>query len=326
MRPTYLILLIPFAFSLGCKGTTKIGAGCHTDGDCNVKGQKCVANVCTHTCDGQFGATGCPIGFNCTVVDPKVGLTCNKVPFSVSDGGVPLLFGQSCATDSTVCDNTGDPNPMPSCRKGEDPNKPGSPIADADPHAYCTGSCSTDADCPFTMSCQTDYDGMMKCLERDQCSDCTYDDNCPDNFACVQAPKDMKKYCMPRCNAQSDCPGAAQSIAYLSCDQVADSTGTVGGVCMHKYGSCVGTGEICDPCRVKADCAKSGSSCITNIQTGESMCSKRCSADATCAGPNGATCDDTDLPSQQNPQGMSLGICTGDKMHMYPGDFTCWGI
>ncbi|HEY7956033.1 MAG: hypothetical protein ACHQ17_03725 [Polyangia bacterium] len=319
MRHAYLTLLLPLALLFGCKGTTKIGASCHADGDCNVAGQKCVASICTHACAGQFGDQGCPIGFNCTAATPGAGLTCNKVPFSVDDGGVPLLFDKSCSTDSTVCDSTGDPNPTPSCRKAEDPTMPGKPIPGADAHAYCTGVCATDGDCPFNMYCGADYDGAMKCLERQQCADCQYDDNCPANFACATTPKDMKKYCLPRCNAQYDCPGAAQSINYLTCDLNV-------GVCIPKYGSCVGGGEICDPCRVKADCAKTSTSCITNDLTGESMCSKRCSDDTTCAGPNGATCDDTDIPSASNPSGMSIGICTGDKMHMFPGVFSCWGI
>ena len=53
---------------------TAIGTPCLADKDCNVKGQRCVAQpsgtkICTHACAGQTGAQGCPIGYDCSAAD-----------------------------------------------------------------------------------------------------------------------------------------------------------------------------------------------------------------------------------------------------------------
>src|SRR5262249_51056613 len=158
------------------------------------------------------------------------------------------------------------------------------------PSAYCTGSCMTDNDCPFTMYCGDDWDGSKKCLKRTQCSPCTYNENCgnTNKYACVPTKDGSSKYCTPKCNNQLDCPGVAQGIVYLSCDVTTDADGNTGHFCLHKYGACVGTGEVCDPCRTKADCAKSGTVCAKNDLTGEQMCTRQCTTDDQCASPNGS--------------------------------------
>src|SRR5260370_42657910 len=97
MRLTYLIIV---GCALGCSNaaTTKIGAACKGDGDCNVKGQSCVPGlvggmptgpkICTHACAGEFGDTGCPNGFDCTQ-SSAAGLTCNKAADSFHTLGAP---------------------------------------------------------------------------------------------------------------------------------------------------------------------------------------------------------------------------------------------
>jgi hypothetical protein len=325
MRLTYLILLGSLA--LGCTvSPTKIGHACTKDGDCNVTGQKCVASICTHPCTGI--ANQCPIGYDCNVADGQTVLTCNKARYAVdATTGAPTLYGVSCSTDASVCGNSGDPAAVnPACRKAEDPTKKGMPVS-ADPDAYCTGGCTTDLDCPYFMQCAVDYDMVMKCLIRGQCSPCTYGDQCNKgdltsmDHGCVLTKDGKSSYCTKTCATQSDCPGSAQGINYTQCTATNDAQGNGGSWCLHKYGACVGVGNICDPCRTKADCALTNTSCIPNDQTGESFCSKRCTADTDCnAGPNTATCDNTSTS-------MSLGICTGDNsMHLNAGLFTCWPL
>lgn len=168
------------------------------------------------------------------------------------------------------------------------------------------------------MVCVTDYDGVKKCLKRSRCTECVYNDQCPSSApACVPTRDGTSKYCTSTCKSQNDCPGSAQAIAFMQCVPGQDADGNVGSFCFHKYGACVGTGEICDPCRVKEDCAKSSSSCIENDQTGERMCSKRCTSEASCASTNVTGCDNVDMSS-------SLNICTGDAAHNNPGVLTCW--
>jgi hypothetical protein len=307
-----------------------------------VPGQLCVAGICTHPCTGQFNQ--CPIGFNCTITDPASGLTCNKVSFAVDPTtGTPLLFGKSCATDATACDPSVDPAVgNPTCRKAEDPFATGNKPLANDPNAYCTGSCNSDSDCPFFMYCDVDYDGVQKCLERGQCSPCQYNDNCnadgTNKYACIPAtsPNNMgaPNYCTPICNTSTDCPGAEQAGSaltanYLVCMGGVDSTGNSGNFCTHRYGACVGKGNVCDPCLKTSDCAASSTKCIENPFTLERMCTKQCTADSQCTSPESLppamSCDDTNLPSTTNPTGNSTGLCTGDSTaHQNPGVFSCW--
>src|SRR5579862_2284531 len=116
MRLSYLTIMLA---ALGCSGSAPvlIGGACKTDGDCNAvftlpdgtkAKESCVAGlvngmptgpkICTHACSGEFGDKGCPIGYDCTVSDPNLGLTCNKAPYTVDPStGVPALFGKACA-------------------------------------------------------------------------------------------------------------------------------------------------------------------------------------------------------------------------------------
>ncbi len=336
---SYLIMASAF-LAIGCSGaTTKIGTTCHSDGDCNVAGQKCVAGliagqptgpkICTHPCTGEFGDNGCPIGYDCTVSDQAIGTTCNVVPYAVDPTtGAPVLFGKSCVT-ATDCMGTGDNNAMPMCRYAEDPGMLGSPIK-TDSNAYCTGSCAADSDCPLLFQCIADYDKVMKCVKRSLCDACTINDDCPQDFPfCVPTSDGSNAhYCTKECGTPGDCPGAAQSVNYMRCIPGTDVSNRPGDYCFHAYGACVGHGQVCDPCRSQTDCKQSGSPaglvCITNMTSLERMCSKGCNSDADCTGPNTSSCDNTDLPSSLNPSGMSLGICTGDSTaHQNPGLFTC---
>src|SRR5262249_49730766 len=148
--------------------------------------------------------------------------------------------------------------------------------ADNDASAYCTAGCSTDNDCPFFMYCTADYDGVSKCLLRGPCAPCSYNDNCnadgSNKNGCIQATKGSGSYCSPTCNYNEDCPGGVQagyygSANYLSCEVTNDATGGQGRYCVHRYGACVGAGQICDPCRSDGDCAASSSKCIENTLT-----------------------------------------------------------
>jgi hypothetical protein len=328
MRNTYLILL-SLALSACDADPTKIGTACTADKDCNVEGQVCAGGICTKACMGQFGDQGCPIGFNCTQAAGRTDLTCNKTPFSVdATTGQPTLLGKSCAADHTACDNSGVDGAA--CRFIQSPTVKGMPFMN-DPHAYCSAPCSDDTQCPFFMYCTKDWDGATKCLMRDACAPCTYDDNCnadgSGRLACVAATKGDSKYCTPTCADDTDCPGSAQTFQYglknyLTCQPGTDANGNNGSFCFHRFGACVGDGNICDPCRTDDDCALTGSKCITNDLSGERFCSKKCymaGGDATCAGPNNATCDDTLIN-----QGMSYGVCTGDTTKMFGGTLSCY--
>src|SRR2546430_1020309 len=106
MLRSVCIMLALAAVAGGCTRATAIGTPCLADKDCNVKGQRCVAQpnggakICTHPCSGQTGELGCPIGYDCTAADPAspTDLTCTKESFAFdATTGAPLLFGKDCS-------------------------------------------------------------------------------------------------------------------------------------------------------------------------------------------------------------------------------------
>jgi hypothetical protein len=335
MRLVWLAALCTVV-SWGCTKATVIGTPCLVDKDCNVKGQRCVAGpgggapICTHACTGQTGDSGCPIGYDCTAADPAqpTTLTCNKEKFAFDPvSGAPLLFGKDCSLQAgttqaewdVACAGSGDPAPNPTCRHAVDPDSRTMPPAalQNDPHAYCTGGCNDDNDCPVEMLCGVDYDGNKKCLRRGFCDPCVMNDNCVGEFtACVPTTDGTSRYCSKPCGGDYDCGGAQGH--YLKCSATTDSTGAEGTFCLHKFGACVGTGEVCDPCRSQDDC-KNGTRCISNIATGERMCTKACTTDAECAASNKPTgCDNSPAPAP------ATGVCTGDALHYNPGVLACF--
>jgi hypothetical protein len=323
---TFLGLSLSMAvLSTSCTKATVIGTACTADSDCNVKGQVCAPGfnagpkICTRICTGQTGATGCPAGYDCFPTDPAKGSTCNKALYELDANGNPLLIGVSCNLDNDVCLRLGSTNPGPHCRKIEDfSTSPPQPAAQ-DPSAYCTGVCTTDADCPLDFSCTTDYDKLKKCLRRTLCSECTVDANCSKDFPlCIPTKDGASRYCSKSCASTGDC-GGVQNTAF-ACDAAVDLSGNTIAACVHRYGACVGDGNICDPCRSKADCAKSNSSCYNNGTTGESFCTKACNTDAECASGAGKIVSACDNTSDQE----SFGGCDGDPSHLYPGLRSCW--
>lgn len=334
------IALVAAACGLGCTRATVIGTPCLVDKDCNVKGQICVAGVnggakiCTHACTGQTGASGCPIGYDCTAADPSspTVLTCNKEPYAFdATSGAPLLFGKDCSLQGgttqaewdSACASTGDPAPNPTCHHAPDPDsrtRPPAPIRN-DAHAYCTGGCNGDSDCPVDMYCGADYDGATKCLKRAFCDPCWMNDNCTgENDACVPTADGTARYCTKSCGSPYDCGGVQGT--FLSCATSTDSLGASAMYCLHKFGACVGTGQICDPCRVASDCM-TGTTCISNLATGERMCSKACTMDSECASDKPTGCDFGPPPVNAGDP-IYTDYCTGDPNHYNPGDLTCF--
>ncbi len=350
MRIVCLVALVAASVAAGaavagCTKATVIGTPCVTDKSCNVKGQRCVAGpdgglrICTHACDAQAGTMGCPIGYDCAPADPTQPsvLTCNKERYAFDrTSGAPLLFGKDCSLQAgttqpewdQACAGTGDPAPNPTCRHAPDPDSHATPRAPVrnDPHAYCTAGCNDDYDCPVDMRCAVDYDGVQKCLRRGFCDVCLINDNCTSGefTACVPTADGQSRYCSKPCGSQQDCGGVQGT--FLACTQTSDALGNGGYYCLHKFGACVGTGEVCDPCRSDADCntAANGTHCFGNESTGERMCTKPCTADAQCAADNKPTGCDYGPPPTQPSDPNYTDFCTGDAMHYNPGVFTCF--
>jgi hypothetical protein len=324
-----------------CTRATVIGTPCDVDRDCNVPGQRCVAGpggtprICTHACNAQTGANGCPIGYDCAPADPTRpdDLTCNRETYAFDAlTGAPLLFGKDCslyggttqAEWDVGCARSGDPAANPTCRHAPDPDSRATPTAPVrnDAHAYCTGACAADSDCPVEMRCAVDYDGLQKCLRRQFCDPCLINDDCAfgEFTACVPTADGSSRYCSKPCGAAFDCGGVQGH--FLSCTESTDALGQPGLYCLHKFGACVGTGEICDPCRADTDC-KVGTRCLLNLATGERMCTRPCMLDSECASNKPTGCDYG--PPPVNPgDPIYTDLCTGDALHQNPGVLTCF--
>ena len=337
MRIVCLLILGALA---GCTRATVIGTPCVADKDCTIKGQRCVAGpgggarICTHLCNAQAGPSGCPIGYDCSASDPTQPtlLTCNKETFAFdATSGAPRLFGKDCSLApgasqtewNAACAGTGDPAANPSCRHAPDPASRSTPRAPLrnDPNAYCTGSCNVDSDCPVDMRCAADYDGVQKCVRRGFCDVCAIDDNCTgDSTACVPTADGSSRYCTKPCGGQGDCGGLLGT--FLACSASTDGRGDAGMFCLHKFGACVGSGQVCDPCRVESDCAN-GTHCLSNASTGERMCTKPCTMDAECASNKPTGCD-YGPPPTKNFDPNYTDYCTGDATKIHPGVFSCF--
>ena len=305
MRPARLALVVALVAS-GCVRATAIGTPCVVDKDCNVKGQRCVAqpsgiahlHARVHRADRRRKAA--PSATTATPPTRRRALTCNQESFAFD-----AARARRCSSARTArckrarrkpsgtqrARNSSDPAPSPTCRHAADPDSHATPRAPIrnDAHAYCTAGCARDSDCPVDMYCGADYDGVTKCLRRGFCDPCWMNDNCAGgNDACVPTSDGSARYCTKSCASRS----TAAECRATSCRarRRPIRVGTARRSACTSSARASARGAICDPCRSDGDCG-SGTSCITNLATGERMCTKSCIVDAQCASDKPTGCD-----------------------------------
>lgn len=231
------------------------------------------------------------------------------------------------------------------CPKGDECADPvlclGAGPGDLD--AYCTVDCASDDDCAAGYSCGVmvrnpcadacDVEGVPKtsdprcvpaeqigpglpfqcgeqgverkvCRQREFCAPCASDADClgTPNQVCAQ-DESGEKICTRVCDTETrSCPWGNAT----TCDYFDDALGLP--TCSHRFGSCHGRGQTCEPCRSNADCP--GGGCAASQFTGERWCinlSTKCSCD------NGvdATGRCTDGGCPDSPGGLAIQ-CIGD--------------
>lgn len=294
-------------------GTT--GQPCKASTDCKTDyGFRCVKNACRLTCDqhAQCGTAGSCTGSAKDVEGDSVH-TCEMDSFLHGPG----QYGSSCpnvaGTDggaSAGCDAS---NNFVCIGRG-----PG------DVDAYCTQQyCGTDDDCPSGFFCATDRvnapscdnvcnlvgqnvggciassdigDGkhyqcgtatlvVNTCRHREFCDSCSTDSDCfgVPNQICA-ADQSGEKVCTVLCDANlNSCPWGSAAV----CGNWDKERGV--STCAHRFGSCHGEGNGCEPCRDEKDCT--GGICKQATFTGERYCvdfRQKCSCPAdtaqTCTG------------------------------------------
>src|SRR6185503_2407597 len=142
------------------------------------------------------------------------------------------------------------------------------------------------------------------CRQREFCSPCDTDADClaVPNQICARDGSG-EKICTRLCDPGTrSCPwGNASECGNFDKDVGAPT-------CAHRFGSCHGTGQTCQPCRGNADCP--GGGCTSSSFTGERWCinfDTQCSCkkvDAT------GTCNDGGCPD--SPGGLPIQ-CVGTE-------------
>jgi hypothetical protein len=271
MRFLFTGVVVAGLLASGCKtqqtyyvdAGVPVGLACPVGDEC-YNGAICAEGECTVPCTG---AGQCAAGYDCRPFEN--GFACLKVRYAAD-----TVIGKSCAIDATVCGGGQCQNDGPD-----------------DPDAYCTGPCTDDRDCPASTYCgvlrataDTGTDNgcgvyvSQMCVKKGFCSPCVFDSDCPDGVCAVDSKG--QKFCTKPCTPPTwtydpnlfTCPQP-----YAECKDRGDGVT----VCMHRYGSCVGDGAICSPCRSRADC-QANALCGGNDYTKEKYCEQACSASNPC--------------------------------------------
>ncbi|HEY3351985.1 MAG TPA: hypothetical protein VGQ83_01930 [Polyangia bacterium] len=296
-----------------------LGKACPNGDEC-YNGAVCAEGECTLPCTAPGD---CQAGYACRpLAERQNELTCVKVTYAAT-----TTVGKNCAIDDTVCG------------EGEYCYKR---IA-ADPDAYCSRDCTDDRDCPATTYCQfvvadeggtDDGCGRMEkkvCVKKNTfCAPCLFDSDCdlPGGGLCV-ADDHGGKFCTTTCIPHSTNPwDPNRSTCPQPHSDCVDRDGV--NVCMHRYGSCVGDGSLCAPCRTRHDCAGTAL-CYGNTYSKEKFCTAVCGADSPCPTTQSFTCltfTDSTLPAACASQCLnySPGFDPADS-NTYPTNPkypTCW--
>ncbi|HET9955036.1 MAG TPA: hypothetical protein VFQ61_11055 [Polyangiaceae bacterium] len=305
--------------------TPKLFTSCEKDADCDLtRGHQCIEGACRVACSGHFDCT--PIGLCESVAG---GTYCSQGP-----AAKPGQYYASCVNGTADCDSSAGFVCV------------GSGVGDLD--AYCTTDCAGTADCPTGFACETlgatpceeacglqgqAVAGCVKsseigagrryhcqqpiglvrsvCRKREFCDTCERDEDCRSvpGGICARDQSGAKN-CTVECDPSVDsCPWGAATECGLWDEQRKLFT------CAHRFGSCRGRGNACDPCANTADCMGKGY-CTQASFTGEQFCIDLtlecdCGADADASG----TCTGHGCPD--SPGGRPM-LCYSDSR--FPGD------
>ncbi|APR85189.1 Secreted trypsin-like serine protease [Minicystis rosea] len=154
-----------------------------------------------------------------------------------------------------------------------------------------------------------------ECRPRKQCAPCETDLDCSLNAGqhCTTMPKDGTKSCTRDCTTDADCEGS------FTCTN---------GACIPRFGTCVGGGNYCEPCRNDLDCT--GNNACVSYGGSERMCidvsaSQACTSDNDCpTGPDGRhmLCGDEDLGLATNDPRYHK--CVIPPLNEGAGRVSCW--
>lgn len=309
--------------------------GVLVDGVCTAKcdpakcleNNTCVANTCELTCDSHRDCFGDGSQDCAPAIEDDTNAAITTCQFNGKGAGVGLAcpFGPECADpgvwnayacpDGTKCDPA-----APNCASGACQALTCTGQGEGDADAYCTSvDCTADSDCPGGFYCELvrvcdpadprepcldpsafadngagtlpgPAGGVRNmCIKRAVCAPCETDLDCSQVDGQICADQGGTKVCAARCAKESDCaPG-------YGCDAAA-------GACLHKFGSCAGTGKFCEPCQNDLDCGPADGSVYCFAADNGAGCfdasfPDTCTTDADCplspSGKHGTCLDST---------------------------------
>jgi hypothetical protein len=326
-------------------GTT--GEPCKTSDDCQTKyGFRCIDEACALTCElhAQCGNAGSCTG-TATDTEKNAVRTCEKDAFEHGTG----QYGSTCPNVTGADAGAG-----AGCDAKNDFVCVGRGPGDVD--AYCTQEfCGSDDDCPTGFFCSTDrvdappcddscgFTGaptdpacihaadigaskhyqcgpvtltVNLCRHREFCSPCKSDADClgKANQICA-ADQSGEKICTVLCDPNlNSCPWGSAAV----CGQWDKDRGVT--TCAHRFGSCHGMGQGCEPCREETDCP--GGICKDAQFTDERYC-----VDLTtkCTCPAGTDRQCTGGGCPRAPSGEPLTCLGGDLYQTSTLGNVCFG-
>jgi hypothetical protein len=162
-----------------------------------------------------------------------------------------------------------------------------------DPDPICTMECDSYQDCSIYHVCDYKYGietPLKVCMAAKYCSECEEDSQCLlSGMECIHDVNGVG-FCSNKC-----APGLMSCEGGSGCMKDEERGEWY---CKPHYGSCVGDGKQCAPCKVEEDCPNDKSVCFSSFYTKERFCTNQCGAAGDCA--KGTTCFDI---------GEELGIC-----------------
>jgi hypothetical protein len=268
-------------------------------GDICVGDAQCGSGICSSgTCVKSCAAlSDCGAGEDCTS-DNGVRTFC-RLAIYPEGAGAPC--GAGTCGDGLKC--------LPSIESGK---------------AACSAQCEGDVDCPVHESCADLGTKGFWCRPRSFCAPCVLNEQCGSGGLCVKMDGNSDvRFCSYTCTppqGTSSTSLSGECPPYAACQPV-DAEGNY--ACIHKAGTCIGAGELCDPCSPQADNCVGAR--LTNPGTGESFCSEACDAKGGCATTAyacqkvGGLTESQCIPKKGQCV-TKLGAILKPKTSKYPGD------
>jgi hypothetical protein len=172
--------------------------------------------------------------------------------------------------------------------------------------------CKTDDDCPAGHRCDTATNTCFIKVNRQLCSPCEDDAQCPQGGSCFVAKGSGERFCTAPCDANGVCPGG------YACSQLPDGKTNQ---CLPVTESCNFGKSLCAPCKGDSECGNFLDLCVRNVVSGEQFCGRQCAPSRPEDCPSDFSCQDLSGngkgPFQCVPNSNTcVGYCDSSDEHV----------